>query len=67
MRSMMQYLLRSAMLLGLVHGVVACAVNSYGIVRVPRQYDEMCTAALTAIQGARRARVALFWLTTCGW
>ena len=52
MRSMTQYLLRSAMLLGLVSGVGACAVSSYGIVRVLRQYDEVFTAARMAIQDA---------------
>ena len=52
MRPMTQYLLRGAILLGLVSGVVACAVSSHGIVRVPRQYDEVFTAALAAIQDA---------------
>jgi len=52
MRPMTQYLLRGAMLLGLVSGVVACAVSSHGIVRVPRQYDEVFAAALAAIKDA---------------
>jgi hypothetical protein len=52
MKPMTQYLLRGAMLLGLVSGVVACAVSSHGIVRVPRQYDEVFAAALAAIQDA---------------
>lgn len=52
MRAMTQYLLRGAMLLGLVSGVVACAVSSHGVVRVPRQYDEVFAAALAAIQDA---------------
>ena len=52
MRPMTQYLLRGAMLLGLMSGVVACAVSSHGIVRVPRQYDEVFAATLAAIQDA---------------
>jgi hypothetical protein len=52
MEPITQYLLRGAMLLGLVSGVVACAVSSHGVVRVPRQYDEVFAAALAAIQEA---------------
>ena len=53
LRPMTQYLLRGAMILGLVTGVVACAVSSHGIVRVPRQYDEVFAATLAAIQNTK--------------
>jgi hypothetical protein len=41
-----------ALLLWLVHGVVACATTSQGVVRVPHSYDEVVAAALAAIQEA---------------
>lgn len=52
MKPMTRYFLRGALILGLVSGVVACAVSSHGVVRVPRQYDEVFAAALAAIQEA---------------
>ena len=49
---MAKYLLRRAMICGLVSGMVACATISYGVVRVPRSYDEVFAASLAAIQDA---------------
>ena len=45
-------LLLGTMLLGLMSGVVACARTAYGVVRVPRGYDEVFVAVLAAIQDA---------------
>jgi hypothetical protein len=47
-----KYLLLGAMTLGLISGVVACAARSHGVVQVPRDYDEVFVASVTAIQEA---------------
>jgi len=52
MMSMTKCLLLGAMLLGLVSGFVACASIAHGVVRVPRDYDEVFAAVLAAIQDA---------------
>jgi hypothetical protein len=48
----MKYLLRGALMLWLMSGVVACALKSHGIVRMQRSYDEAFAASLVAIQEA---------------
>jgi hypothetical protein len=50
--SMTKCLLLGAMLLGLVSSFVACANIARGVVRVPRDYDEVFAAVLAAIQDA---------------
>jgi hypothetical protein len=52
MMSMLKYLLRGTILLGLMSGVVACASVAHGVVRVPRGYDEVFATVLAAIQEA---------------
>ena len=47
-----KYLLLGVIILGLVSGIVACAVRSHGVVRVPRSYDEVFAASVAAIQDA---------------
>jgi hypothetical protein len=50
--SMTKGFLLSAMFLGLISGVVACARISHGVVRVPRSYDTVFAAVLASIQDA---------------
>lgn len=50
--SITRSLILGAVMCGLVIGVVACTSKSYGIVRVPRSYDEVFTASLSALQEA---------------
>jgi hypothetical protein len=50
--SMTKCLLLSAMFLGLMSGVVACARISQGVARVPRNYDAVFAAVLASIQDA---------------
>jgi hypothetical protein len=50
--SIAKYLMLGAMTLGLVIGVMGCTTTSHGIVRVPRQYDEVFSASLAALQEA---------------
>ena len=52
MMAMTKYLMLGAMSLTLVMGVVACTTTSHGVVRVPRGYDEVFAASLSALQEA---------------